>query len=87
MMRLLTDSFAERKIELLGSSSVSRVSWRKPVFANDWLKSTLTVTKKSAAKDTRYGYIECDVYVTNQHDQSVIILNTTLMVATGTEEN
>ena len=87
MMRLLTDSFAERNIELLGSSSVSRVSWRKPVFANDCLKSTLTVTKKSAATDTRYGYIECDVDVTNQHDQSVIILSTTLMVATGTEEN
>lgn len=87
MMRLLTDSFAARQIELLGSSSVSRVSWRKPVFANDCLKSTLVVAKKSASDDARYGYIECDVDVTNQHGQSVIILNTTLMVATGPEEN
>ena len=87
MMRLLTDSFAARHIELLGSSSVRRVSWRKPVFANDCLKSTLTVANKSASDDARYGYIECDVDVKNQHHQSVIILNTTLMVATGAEES
>lgn len=87
MMRLLTDSFTARQIELLGSSAVRRVAWRKPVFANDCLKSTLTVANKWASDDARYGYIECDVDVTNQHDQSVIILNTTLMVATGAEEN
>lgn len=82
MMRLITDSFAAQHIELLGSSSVKRVAWRKPVFANDCLKSKLEVVDKSTCDDQRYGYIECDVDVTNQHDKSVILLNTTLMVAT-----
>ena len=83
MMRLLTDSFDDQNIELLGSASVRRVSWRKPVFAGDWLKSELCVAKKLDSDDARYGYIECDVDVKNQHGQSVILLNTTLMVATG----
>ena len=81
MMRLLTDSFAAGHIELLGSSAVRRLSWRKPVFANDQLKSKLTVAAKSRTDDTRFGLLECDVDVTNQSDQTVIVLTTTLMVA------
>ena len=84
MMRLLTDSFHSEHIDLLGSSGVSRLRWRKPVFADDTLSSTITVSDKSAAGEgAGFGYIDCDVDVRNQHGDSVIALTTSLMIGNG----
>ncbi|MDH4040773.1 MAG: MaoC family dehydratase [Gammaproteobacteria bacterium] len=81
MMRLLTDEFAGRHIELLGSSGVSRLRWRKPVFAGDGLSARITVTEKSPpATDSPFGYIDCDVEVDNQAGDQVIVLTTSLMI-------
>lgn len=84
MMRLLTDTFNARDIDLLGSDGVSKLRWRKPVFAEDSLVSTITVQQKSPpASDPRIGYIDCHVEVDNQHGDQVIVLSTTLLIGTG----
>jgi len=86
MMRLLTDEFLAQRIDLLGSSGVRSLRWKKPVFAEDMLSSDIAVTGKSPSEsDDRYGYVECDVNVKNQRGESVILLSTSLMIGTGTE--
>lgn len=87
MMRLLTDTFIAERIDLLGSNGVSNLRWRKPVFAEDALASVITVKEKfPAGADPRFAYIDCDIDVSNQHGDSVIVLTTSLMIGTGSEE-
>lgn len=84
MMRLLSDTFTEAGIDLLGTTAVSRLRWRKPVFAQDSLSSVITITgRKPANEDPRFGYVDCDIDVRNQHGDSVIVLNTSLMIGCG----
>ncbi|MEM1111040.1 MAG: MaoC/PaaZ C-terminal domain-containing protein [Pseudomonadota bacterium] len=84
MMRLLTDTFTEQNIDLLGSNRVGQLRWRKPVFADDTLASKITITEKTPAEeDKRFGFIDCDIDVSNQHGDSVINLTTSLMIGTG----
>jgi acyl dehydratase len=81
MMRLLTDTFVSRHIDLLGSSGVSSLRWRKPVFAGDSLTATITVVDKTdAGGDSPFGYIDCKVAVDNQAAEQVIALTTSLMI-------
>tara|TARA_R110001592_G_scaffold363372_1_gene685904 strand:+ start:1761 stop:2279 length:519 start_codon:yes stop_codon:yes gene_type:complete len=81
MMRLLTDTFTSRHIDLLGSNGVSNLRWRKPVFAGDSLSSRITVVDCTAASaDSPFGYINCDVEVDNQSGEQVIALVTSLMI-------
>jgi acyl dehydratase len=87
MMRLLTDTFVARSIDLLGSNGVSELRWRKPVFADDSLDSTITVKAKTPpGPDPRFAYIDCDVEVDNQSGDQVIVLTTSLMIGTGSGE-
>ncbi|MEE4143724.1 MAG: MaoC/PaaZ C-terminal domain-containing protein [Halieaceae bacterium] len=84
MMRLLTDTFNSHRIDLLGSSGVSSLRWRKPVFAGDGLCARITVTEKSPPPaNSPYGYIDCDVEVDNQAGDQVIALTTSLMIGTA----
>lgn len=81
MMRLLTDSFTAGDIDLLGSNGVSKLRWRKPVFAGDSLSARITVMEHEAAPaDSPFGYINCDVEVDNQSGNQVIALTTSLMI-------
>ena len=84
MMRLLTDTFVNRHIDLLGSSGVSQLRWSRPVYAGDTLSAQITVADKpTASSDPRFGYIECEVSVSNQHDKRVIDLVTSLLIGRG----
>jgi len=84
MMRLLTDTFNAQRIDLLGSSGVSGLRWRKPVFAGDTLSAAITVTGHNPpAPESAYGFIDCDVEVDNQQGERVIVLNTSLMIGRG----
>ena len=84
MMRLLTDTFNAQQIDLLGSSGVSSLRWRKPVFAGDTLSAAITVTGHNPpAPESAYGFIDCDVEVDNQQGERVIVLNTSLMIGRG----
>jgi len=86
MMRLLTDTFNAQRIDLLGSSGVSSLRWRKPVFAGDTLSAAITVTGHNPpAPDSAFGFIDCDVEVDNQQGERVIVLNTSLMIGRGPE--
>ena len=86
MMRLLTDEFVAQHIDLLGSSGVRNLRWKKPVFSEDTLSSDIEITGKSPSQsDHRFGYVECDVNVKNQRGESVILLSTSLMIGTGAE--
>ena len=81
MMRLLTDTFAKNSINLLGSDGVSNLRWKKPVFAEDTLSSTITVSKKDIGESNYpLSYIECEVDVCNQNNELVIQLSTSLMI-------
>lgn len=81
MMRLLTDTFAQNNINLLGSDGVNNLRWKKPVFAEDSLSSTITVSKKDIGESAYpLSYIECEVDVSNQNGESVIQLSTSLMI-------
>jgi len=86
MMRLLTDTFNAQRIDLLGSSGVSSLRWRKPVFAGDTLSAAITVTGHNPpAPGSAFGFIDCDVEVDNQQGERVIVLNTSLMIGRGQE--
>jgi acyl dehydratase len=81
MMRLLTDRFMQEHIDLLGSAGVSRLRWRKPVFADDTLTARITVTARTPpAAGAGFGFIECSVEVSNQAAEPVIVLSTSLMI-------
>ena len=81
MMRLLTDCFVSAGIDLLGASAVSKLRWRKPVFADDALTATITVVETTPPEDgAGFGRIGCDVQVFNQDESPVIALSTTLMI-------
>ncbi|TQV86187.1 dehydratase [Exilibacterium tricleocarpae] len=87
MMRLLTDTFVAARIDLLGSSGVGALRWRKPVFAGDALSSTITVSECLAPVDkSEFGRIVCAVDVSNQQGDSVITLTTTLLIGGGSRE-
>jgi len=86
MMRLLTDAFVQAKIDLLGSSGVGNLRWKKPVFAGDTLTSVITVSEKQVGESKfPLSYIDCEVDVSNQHGDSVIRLSTSLMI--GNEQH
>lgn len=86
MMRLLTDRFVEAGINLLGSSGVSRLRWRKPVFAEDALTANITVASCTPpASGAVFGTIVCEVDVRNQRGESVIVLSTTVMIGCSPE--
>jgi hypothetical protein len=54
------------------------------VYAGDALCAHIRETEKPAASgDPRFGYIECEVSVTNQHGKRVIDLSTSLLIGRG----
>lgn len=86
MMRLLTDTFGTENIDLLGSNGVSRLRWRKPVFAGDALSARITVNDKpTASSEGAFGFVDCKVEVDNQDGEQVIALTTSLMIASAPE--
>ncbi|MEM1153003.1 MAG: MaoC/PaaZ C-terminal domain-containing protein [Pseudomonadota bacterium] len=81
MMRLLTDTFMQAHIDLLGSNGVSSLRWRKPVFAGDSLSASIKVAETAAADAASpFGYVDCDIEVENQAGDQVIALTTSLMI-------
>ena len=81
MMRLLADTLNKECIPSVGSSGVETLRWLKPVFANDTLHATIEIVNhRNAESQHRYGLVGCAIDVKNQHDKSVIVLNTDIMV-------
>jgi len=81
MMRLLADTMNDESIPSVGSSGVETLRWLKPVFANDTLHATIEIiSHRNAQPQYGYGLVGCAIDVKNQHDKSVIVLNTDIMV-------
>ena len=81
MMRLLADSLNAEEIPSAGSSAVESMRWLKPVFANDTLRATIEIIDhRSAESHPHYGLINCSIDVKNQHDKSVIVLKSDIMI-------
>jgi len=81
MMRLLVDTMNAENIPSAGSSGVESLRWLKPVFANDTLRAAIEIiSHQSAESHPHYGLIDCSINVKNQHDKSVIVLKTDIMI-------
>ncbi len=82
MMRLLTDTFHQQEIALLGVASVQQMRWKIPVFAGDSLTAEITVIDSSdSSGQPGVGTIDVDILVRNQKDQPVITLQNRLLIA------
>lgn len=65
-MRLLVDGYF-KDIEIGGALGVDDLRWRKPVYAGDELRITVTVADKEEWDDER-GRVEFDLEAYNQDD-------------------
>ncbi len=82
MMRLLTDTFREQDIAVMGVASVPRMRWKIPVFAGDSLTAQMElVDREEDSGQPGLGSVELAVEVANQDNKPVIALNTRLLVA------
>ena len=82
MMRLLTDTFHQQEIALLGVASVQQMRWKIPVFAGDSLTAEITVIDRNETSgQPGVGTIDAEILVRNQKDQPVITLGNRLLVA------
>jgi acyl dehydratase len=80
MMRLLADTMKSHDVAMAGSSGVPSLRWFIPVFADDTLTATITVTECHTSAQAEFGYVQSAIDVKNQAGRSVIALQTTLMV-------
>lgn len=81
-MRLLTDAFEESEIALMGIQDTPSLSWKIPVFVQDSLTAFIVITQCQAGSSLAgQGCISCDINVRNQKQQTVMMLNCTLLVA------
>ncbi len=82
MMRLLTDTFKNNDIVLIGVQGVPSMRWKIPVFAGDSLSGDIEVASLQHSSDRDdSGLMICDVKVKNQKNEYVIALQASLYVA------
>jgi len=81
MMRLLTDTFHDQSIALLGVASVQQMRWKIPVFAGDSLRADITVIDSSETSgQAGIGTLDVEIQVSNQKEQPVITLQNRLLI-------
>ncbi len=84
MMRLLTDTFQDQDIAVMGVAGVPRMRWKVPVFAGDSLHARMEITACGAPPaGENLGTADLDVHVANEHGTPVIELSTRVFVAAG----
>ena len=82
MMRLLTDTFHQQEIALLGVASVQQMRWKIPVFAGDSLTAEIAVIDRDESSgQPGVGTLDVEILVSNQKDQPVITLKNRLLIA------
>jgi acyl dehydratase len=84
MMRLLTDTFHDQAIALLGVASVQQMRWKIPVFAGDSLRAEITVIDSNETSgQAGIGTVDVEIKVSNQKEQAVIVLQNRLLIPHG----
>jgi len=81
MMRLFVDTMNREDIPSSGSLGVESLRWFIPVFANDTLRATIKITDcRLSSEHDAHGVMDCTIDVLNQHDKSVIKLDTSVLI-------
>ncbi len=80
MMRLITDTLQANEVATLGSSGVSQLRWKIPVFAGDELSARLQVVACQASDQAGLGAMDFEVVMDNQDGKAVLESTITLLV-------
>lgn len=64
---------------LVAGLGVDRVQWFNPVYPDDCLSATLTITKKRLFSSGKAGSVTFLMEVTNQREEQVLAMETTAM--------
>ena len=81
MMRLFVDTMNREGIPSSGSTGVESLRWFRPVFAEDSLGASITITGRQLSDQHKgYGTCDCAVDVFNQNGKSVIKLDTNILI-------
>jgi acyl dehydratase len=80
MMRLISDSLEANQVAILGSSGVSQLRWKVPVFAGDTLSARLKIKVCHPLERPAMGTMDCEVVVDNQAGKAVLESIITLLV-------
>jgi acyl dehydratase len=87
MMRLLTDTFKQQRVAIMGVAAVPEMRWKIPVFADDTLQATITVDSCEADSGrTGLGTVLCQITVHNQRQEPVIVLTSAVLVEHAGEQ-
>lgn len=80
MMRLISDNLQANQIAILGSSGVSQLRWKMPVFAGDILSARLKMQSSQPSDQPGLGSTDWEVMVDNQAGRAVLEAVITLLV-------
>lgn len=80
LMRLFCDNFL-RGSSSLGSPGVDHLEWKRPVHPGDTLSGDMLVQEvRASASRPRVGFVRGRFVVRNQRGETVMIMDTTLMM-------
>lgn len=80
LMRLLADNLLENAASM-GAPGIDQVRWRKPVRPGDTLTLTSEVIDTKPSRTKPYGFVTRRFEMTNQHGETVLILQSPGMFA------
>jgi acyl dehydratase len=71
-MRLMVEALLSNSSALI-SPGVEKIEWKKPVFPNDKIKITMTVSEKRLSKKKKgLGIIKFNIKMMNQNNEEVL---------------
>lgn len=71
---------------MIAGRGINNLSWTKPVYANDRLKSSLTVLDKIRSSSKNQGIVKLSYLTTNQKDEKVLYFEAEILVKTRTNK-
>lgn len=72
---------------MIAGAGLNNLVWYNPVYANDRLKSILTVLDKRKSKTKKQGIVNLSYLTTNQNNQKVLYFEANILVKSKTSTN